>query len=132
VRTSRQAAGDAAEQAVARHLAASGWRILARNLHVGRAEIDLLAVDPGPPARLVAVEVRWRRRRDFGLPEETVDRHKQARLRAAVGRLVAADTLPDGSRLPGHPPAIDIVVVEPGPGPATAATIRHLRDALDG
>jgi putative endonuclease len=132
VRTSRQAAGDAAEQAVARHLAASGWRILARNLHVGRAEIDLLAVDPGPPARLVAVEVRWRRRRDFGLPEETVDRHKQARLRAAVGRLVAAHSLPDGSLLPGHPPAIDIVVVEPGPGPAAATTIRHLRDALDG
>ena len=131
MRTSKQAAGDAAELVAARHVIGLGWRILARNVRVGRAEIDLLAIDGGPPARLVAVEVRWRRSRAFGLPEETVDRRKQARLRVALGRLLEADILPDGSSLPRLPPAIDIVVVEPG-GRSGAVRVRHLRDALAG
>src|SRR5450755_4901471 len=59
-RTTRQEAGDAAEVLVAERLAALGWTILARNVHAGRSELDIVAVDPGPPARLVVVEVRWR------------------------------------------------------------------------
>ena len=37
---------------VADRLAAGGWRILGRNVHVGRRELDIVAVDPGPPAWL--------------------------------------------------------------------------------
>ena len=66
-RTDAQRAGEAAEGLVARRLEAAGWTILGRNVHVGRRELDLVAVDPGPPPTLVIVEVRWRRRRDFGL-----------------------------------------------------------------
>ena len=77
-RTAAQQAGDAAEALVAARLAEAGWTVLARNVHVGRHELDLVAVDPGPPAALVVVEVRWRAGRDFGLPEETVD-HRNAR-----------------------------------------------------
>ena len=113
MRTTAQAIGDAAEELVARHLRNLGWLILGRNLRVGRAEIDILAEDPGPPATLVAVEVRWRARRDYGLPEETVDRAKVARLRAATLGLR------EGSRLPGAhierlPVRVDLVAVEPG------------------
>ena len=61
-RTAAQLAGDAAETLVARTLVDAGWTILARNVHVGRHELDLVATDPGPPAALVIVEVRWRRR----------------------------------------------------------------------
>ena len=43
-----------------------------------------MAIDPGPPAALVVVEVRWRADRDFGLPEETVDHRKRVRVRAAA------------------------------------------------
>ena len=57
--------------------------MLATHERVGRAELDLVAVDPGPPPALVVVEVRWRGRRDFGLPEETVDHRKRARLHRA-------------------------------------------------
>ena len=110
---------------MARSLEASGWSILGRNLRVGRLEIDLLAVDPGPPSRLVAVEVRSRGRRDFGLPEETVDGRKLGRLRAALGRLVAAGGLPDGRPLPRLPPAIDVIAVEPAP---RSPTVRHIRN----
>ena len=65
-RTRAQQAGDAAEAMVAARLADAGWTVLARNVHVGRHELDLVAVDPGPPAALVVVEVRWRAGRDSG------------------------------------------------------------------
>jgi Holliday junction resolvase-like predicted endonuclease len=89
-RTLAQRAGDAAEDDVAARLSARGWRILGRRVRAGRSELDLVAVDPGPPRTLVIVEVRWRRRRDFGLPEETVDHRKLAHLRGGVGRAASA------------------------------------------
>jgi putative endonuclease len=114
VRTAAQRAGDEAEARVAARLGAEGWRVLARHVRVGRAELDLVAVDPGPPASLVIVEVRWRGRRDFGLPEETVDHRKRARLRRAAFVLRDAGRLPDGRQLPELPLRFDLVVVEPG------------------
>jgi putative endonuclease len=123
VRTSQQRSGDAAEAGVARTLADAGWTILARQVHVGRAELDLIAIDPGPPRSLVVVEVRWRARRDFGLPEETVDWRKRARLRQAAWRwLETADP-------PNLPLRFDLVVVEPG-SRANAPRLRHHRSAF--
>jgi Holliday junction resolvase-like predicted endonuclease len=113
-RTSRQIVGDAAEELVATNLIALGWRVLGRNVHAGRSELDIVAVDPGPPARLVIVEVRWRRSRSFGLPEETLDYRKRAHLRAGVGRLLEEGRLPGGEPLPSLPVALDFAVVEPG------------------
>lgn len=124
MRTDAQQAGDAAEQRVADHLAAAGWSILGRNVHVGRFELDLIAVDPGPPRMLVAVEVRWRAGRAFGLPEETVDGRKRVRVRSAAYGLLERGSLPDGSLLPHLPLRFDLVVVEPGD------RIRHHRHAM--
>ncbi len=129
-RTPAQRAGSAAERLVADRLTALGWRVLARNVHVGRSELDLVAVDPGPPGRTVVVEVRWRRRTDHGLPEETFDHRKRARLRAGVARLVDGGELPDGARLPRLTLAVDLVVVEPG-APGQPPRIRHFRDVLE-
>ena len=112
MRTAVQDSGDGAERLVADRLAASGWQILARNLRAGRGELDIVAVDPGPPRTLVIVEVRWRRRRDFGLAEESLDHRKRAHLRGAMGRLLA-DELPEGVALPRLPLRVDLVVVEP-------------------
>ncbi len=126
-RTLAQRHGDAAEQFAAEALAREGWRILGRNVHAGRSELDLVAVDPGPPARLVVAEVRWRASRDFGLPEETVDWRKRTRLRAGLGRLLEAGALPDGTPIPDLPVAIDLIAVEPGEG-GGAPRIRHHRD----
>lgn len=113
-RTPAQRLGAAAEHLVAGQLAGAGWTILARNVHVGRAELDLIAIDPGPPATLVVVEVRWRARRDFGLPEETVDYRKRRRLHQAASVLRERGSLPDGAPLPKLPLRFDLVVVEPG------------------
>jgi putative endonuclease len=127
-RTSRQEAGDAAEAVVAERLAARGWTILARNVHAGRSELDIVAVDPGLPSRLVVVEVRWRRSREFGLPEETLDRAKRGMLRRGIARLLESGVLPDGSRLPHLPLAVDLAVVEPGVG--SVPTARLYRNVL--
>jgi putative endonuclease len=121
-RTAAQRLGDDAEALVAERLADQGWTILARNIHVGRHELDLVAVDPGPPRRLFIVEVRLRSTRRFGLAEETVDFRKRRHLRDAAWTMVAAGALPDGSPLPQLGLRFDIVVVEPAP-PA----IRHHR-----
>lgn len=126
-RTPAQRAGDAVEDAVAARLAARGWRLLGRRIHAGRSELDLVGVDPGPPRELVIVEVRWRRRRDFGLPEETVDRRKLAHLRAGAGRLLEEGRLPDGTILPDLPIRLDLVVVEPPASPSGPPRIRHHR-----
>ena len=127
-RTPAQRRGDAAEALVADRLVAAGWRVLGRQVRVGRDELDLVAVDPGPPGRLVAVEVRMRARRDFGLAEETFDYAKRRRVRRAMLGLVGLGALPDGTRLPRLSVAIDLVVVEPGRGPGDPARIRHHRD----
>jgi putative endonuclease len=121
VRTAAQRAGDGAEALVAARLEALGWLVLGRQLRVGRAEVDLLAVDPGPPRALVAIEVRWRSRRDYGLAEETVDGRKRARLHRAAYALRDAGRLPDGTPFPALPLRFDLIVVEPGP------VLRHYR-----
>jgi putative endonuclease len=123
-RTPAQHLGDAAEAVVAARLEALGWRVIARNLRLGRDEVDLVALDPGPPVELVIVEVRWRGRRDFGLPEETVDWRKRRRLRRAVGSLVTRlpQLAPD---VGAHAVRVDLVAVEPSPrGPDI---VRHHR-----
>ena len=119
-RTAAQRTGDAAEDLVADRLIGAGWTILGRNVRVGRGELDIVAIDGGPPPELVMVEVRWRGRRDFGLAEESLDHRKRAHLRASIGRLLA-DGLPGGVALPAHPIRVDLVVVEPG------QRIRHHR-----
>jgi putative endonuclease len=132
LRTVAQRSGDAAETLVAGRLSHAGWTILGRNLRLGRNEIDLLATDPGPPVTLVVVEVRWRGRRDFGLPEETLDWRKRAHLRAAVGQLLEAGVLPGGRPLPDAPVRVDLVVVEPARLRGGELRLRHHRDALGG
>jgi putative endonuclease len=127
-RTERQVSGDAAELLVAERLAALGWQVLGRNLRYGRSELDVLAIDPGPPARLVVVEVRWRRSRDFGGAEESLDHRKRTLLRIGVARLLESGCLPDGSALPRLPIAVDLAVVEPGQGGRLSA--RLYRNAL--
>jgi Holliday junction resolvase-like predicted endonuclease len=126
-RTPAQRAGDAAEAHVAAQLVARGWVVLGRQVRAGRSELDLVAVDPGPERSLVVVEVRWRRRRDFGLPEETLDHRKLTRLRAGLGRLLDAGRLPDGTALPDLPVRLDLVVMEPPAWRDGPPRLRHHR-----
>jgi Holliday junction resolvase-like predicted endonuclease len=131
MRTEAQSTGADAESVVASDLAGRGWTILGRNVRAGRGELDIVAIDPGPPATLVVVEVRWRRSRAFGLAEETIDHRKRAHLRAAIGRLLE-EGLPGAAWSRGVPLRVDLVVVEPAtraratasPATATRAAVR--------
>ena len=119
-----------AEEVAAGRLIEAGWRVLGRNVRVGRRELDIVAVDPTPPARLVAVEVRYRTRRDYGVAEESFDRGKQARTLAALMTLRSAGRLDDGTIVPALTPAVDLIVIEPAVTSRGAIRVRHHRDVL--
>lgn len=131
--TVRQVHGGVGEAAAARHLEGLGWRVLARQVRIGRDEVDLVAVDPGPPAHLVVVEVRSRSSARFGPPEASVDRSKVMRCYRALGALQRAGTLPDGTPLPRLPWRVDLMAVDldavSAPG-LRGSRIRHLRAVL--
>ena len=115
MKTARQQAGRKAEDEAAAHLALIGWRLLGRNVVVGRDEIDILAIDPGPPAELVFVEVRSAASSQFGTPEERVDRAKVAHLYRASRALTGAH---------GMRRRVDLIVVDRRSG---ESAVRHLR-----
>jgi Holliday junction resolvase-like predicted endonuclease len=63
----------------------------------------------------VIVEVRWRGRRDFGLPEETVDGRKRAPpAPRRIRRFVRAASFRDGYLVATVPLRFDLIVVERG------------------
>jgi Holliday junction resolvase-like predicted endonuclease len=115
MRTTRQRRGTEAEEIVVRHLEQAGWLVVSRNAKVGRDEIDIMAVDPGPPQELVFVEVRSATSDAFGAPEERIDRAKVRNLYRAMRQMPS--TLPLARR-------VDLFVVDARAGPVA---IRHLR-----
>jgi putative endonuclease len=89
---SRNAAGAAAEELAAAHLAAHGLAIVARNFRTRFGEIDVVARDGDT---LVFVEVRLRRRADFGGAAASITPAKQMRMqRAARGYLARIGSEP--------------------------------------
>jgi putative endonuclease len=120
--TLRQSRGTAAENAAVKFLGGLGWRVIVRNLKIGRDEVDILAVDPGLPRTLVFVEVRGLTTAAFGAPEERVDRLKVGRLYRALASL--GSTLESDLGLDRLPRRVDLVIVDRRSFPVQ---IRHLR-----
>lgn len=77
--------GDWAEQAAAADLERRGFRILGRNLHMHRGELDLVAQRG---SRLWFVECKCRGRSDRGAPHRAIDRAKRSALFAAAREFV--------------------------------------------
>ena len=69
------------EKLAAKKLRRSGYRILERNIHLGRYEIDIIA-QLGDT--VVFLEVKTRRSADVASPEENVTTEKQRRIIAAA------------------------------------------------
>ncbi|MGZ9030053.1 MAG: YraN family protein [Burkholderiaceae bacterium] len=116
VRTPRQRAGAAAEQAAERHLVAAGCRVLARNARYREGELDLIMRERD---LVVFVEVRLRSGARFGVASASVDVPKQKRLARAAQRWLAEHY---GERWPAC--RFDVVTID-GDG-----RIDWLRDAF--
>ncbi|AKV56047.1 hypothetical protein AB656_01325 [Bifidobacterium actinocoloniiforme DSM 22766] len=74
--------GALGEDYVAYWLESMGWRVLDRNWSCRFGELDIVALDP--ERRLAIVEVKTRRSRAYGLPEEAVAASKRSHLRHAA------------------------------------------------
>jgi putative endonuclease len=115
----RRALGAAGEDAAARTLAAQGWTLLDRNARTPSGEIDLVVERKGV---LGFVEVKSRRSRAAGSPEEAVDVPKASRVARAAEEYLARKGL-SGARAEvlvaavdmdpsGRPVAVRIVPLE--------------------
>jgi len=114
-----RAAGRRGEDLAERHLVAQGYRILARNVHLRHAELDLVALDRG---ELVFVEVRLRRSQRFGSAAESVDARKRRRIAAAAAELLARGGLPRAARI-----RFDVIAIDASHEPPELV---HFRDAF--
>lgn len=101
-KNSRQALGQRGERMAEQHLLDGGCQILARNWRCREGELDLVAREGDC---LVLVEVRTRRGRGMGSPEESIVPAKQARLiRLAEAYVQATDWQGDWR--------IDVIAIE--------------------
>jgi len=73
--------GKAAEDFALSELNKKGFRLIERNFSCRQGELDLVMMDNH---ELVFVEVRYRKGRGFGDGMESIDRHKQRKLRIAA------------------------------------------------
>ncbi len=107
--------GNAGEDLAAEFLKAKGYRILGRQVRVGRlGELDLIAECKGA---LVFIEVKTRHDASFGEPEEALTSAKRRHLRRSLqGWLM-------GKGLDGIRHRVDVVAVDHSTVPPS---IRHL------
>ncbi len=75
--TNRQQRGQQAETVALTYLQQQGLRLITRNYRCRRGEIDLIMQHHDS---IVFIEVRYRRNRDFGGADSSVDRRKQDKL----------------------------------------------------
>jgi putative endonuclease len=120
-RDDRGGLGRWGEDLAARRLAADGYEIVARNWRCEVGEIDLVAQDGDD---LAIVEVRSRRGKAFGTPEESITQKKQARLVALAEAYVQATDWPGNWR-------IDVVAVEMD-GRGRLLRVDHYENAVTG
>jgi putative endonuclease len=120
-RDDRRGLGQRGEDLAARHLTAKGYEIVARNWRCEVGEVDLVVKDGGC---LALVEVRTRRGRSMGSPEESITAAKQTRLIALGEAYVQADEWEGAWR-------IDVVAVEMDRG-GRLLRLDHYENAVTG
>lgn len=91
------------EEAAASYLAGRGYRLICRNYRCRLGEADIVARDGDT---VVFVEVKARRGVSHGLPQEAVDRRKQARLGRVARHFLSVRGIHDA------PCRFDVVAVQ--------------------
>ena len=111
----KRADGNAGEQAACDYLSAKGWRIIGRNVRMGRNEIDIIA---GKKRTIAFIEVKRRSSTMYGQPAEAVNAEKQRRI------IQAAALFAESNGLENAELRFDVIEVLPG-------EIRHIEGAFD-
>ena len=115
-----QTTGEAGEQLGEHFLLSRGYRILGRNVRTPFGEIDRVALDRGT---LVFVEIKTRRSKAFGFPEEAVTRAKRRRL----ARLASWYGAMQGARA-NQPVRFDVLAIQ---FRAQGPSIRLIQNAFE-
>ena len=118
-RTPKQKKGDWGEERAVELLQGKGYRVVSRKFRSKAGEIDVIAVRDGV---IAFVEVKTRRRLDYGMPCESVDAAKQRRL-----RLTAEYFLMVNKWTKGMQPRMDVIELLCLDG---GNYIRHLESAF--
>ncbi len=98
LRNATRLTGVTGEDIAARHLEALGYRVLHRNLRVGRGEVDILGHDPRDNV-LVFAEVKTRSRDGLYRPELNLTRRKRRAMTLAAARWVNRNGYEGGYRM---------------------------------
>jgi putative endonuclease len=116
--TATQRLGEQGERVAERWLTSRGWRIVDRRWRSGHRDLDLVAVQ----GELVAfVEVKARRKPEFGGPVEAVGWRKRRELQRSAHAWI------DRHGPPGAAYRFDVIgVLMAGPG----VRVRHVADAF--
>ncbi len=129
--TEKQLLGRLGEDIAADHLEKNGYKIVARNLHLSKNELDIIAEDDD---YIVFVEVKTRsclypESGDFGIPSRAVDSKKRGNtVKAARDYLY--------SYYGGKQPRIDVIEVyilesQSEFKTPTVLKVNHIRNAFD-
>lgn len=113
--------GDSAERVAALYLEQRGCKILARNFRTRLGEIDLIVMDAD---ELAFIEVKARRGRTHGLPEEAITPRKQIRMVNLADAFMAQH-----AEFAGRPWRIDVVAIELDRG-GRVVRINHIKNAV--
>jgi len=105
------------EELAAVYLRSKGFVILESDWHSGHRDIDLIAIEGDT---LVFVEVKTRRNRNYGAPEESIDYEKLRHLRASMNQYVKSRHVDRKVRL-------DVVTIVGTPDSASPE-INHIKD----
>jgi putative endonuclease len=118
----RRADGADHEQMAFDYLSAQGYRLVKKNFHFGRAgEIDLILRDGEV---YVFVEVKMRRSRNFGAPEDSVTMSKRKQIyRVAEGFVHVMG-------LKSYEARFDVIAIDYVTGVNGAPEIRHWKNAF--
>ncbi len=117
----RKALGQFGEHAACEHLSRAGLRILERNVRLQGGELDIVARDG---EMLVVVEVRARRSRRLGTPEESITKAKAQRL-ARLGEAYVQER-----GLGKTPWRIDVVAIDVS-AQGTVTRLEHYKNAVE-
>ena len=118
----RRADGADHEQMALDYLSAQGYRLVKKNFHFGRAgEIDLILRDGDV---YVFVEVKMRRSRNFGAPEDSITMSKRKQIyRVAEGFVHVMG-------LTSYEARFDVIAIDYVTGVNGEPEIRHWKNAF--